>query len=480
MSNKYWPNFSIDTTTANNSFSAIWGLSRALKAAGAIYKASGDGTSKDTTGVAANDLWGGNADPMLDVYAGAIQAQLDSRSAWWCAELPSTVKLGIGAASVGTFLPGETIAQATSGATGELLGYVISDDGTAGWVIIMPHAGTFDGTHAITGAKSSATVTATSYTLLRRQIVLAKNTTVTSGWIFYEAVTQAEIDASSNTALFSDLAADAANCTATTAPGNSASGSNRFPSFGIPQIGAPEGSGQPFFGISANFGHAQITATNMTPAVDTSADGTWFAAIWDAGNNIYRMLSFMRLDFTESGDIDPFVVTSATSESASSATAGRAGATPGAAVTGGSFFGLLGVGVGTPAKGYCARATGTMGSGLDVFSPFICGATYNIGLTSSTSANAQSVNATHPPKIRNHPDAGVVDKYPIERLKVTSIVNSITMRKGVCRHLAEHPSASINDTVDGKKWLVLVPNNSNSNPALIIGPMDGSTTPTTT
>lgn len=480
MSNKFWENFTIDPTTANNSFSALWGLSRVIKAAGGIFKACGDGTTKVTTGVATDDLWGNNANPLLDTYAGAIQAQLDTRAAWWCAELPSTVKLGIGAASTGTFIRGETVTQATSGATGEFLGYVINSANNSGWVIIMPMTGTFDGTNQIVGGKSAATVTATSYNLLRRQIVIAKNTTVTTGWIFYEALTQAEITASSNTALFSDLAANAANCTATVAPGNSSSGSNRWPSYGIPVVGTPESTGQAFFGITTGFGHAQMACTSLTPSAGVSVDGTFFVAIWDTSSSIYRVLSLQRLDKTEPGDIDPFIVTSVTTELATSPTTGRAAATTYGSSAAGSFFGLLGISVGIPAKGYCARATGTMGSGLDVYEAFVLGGTVNCG-NGVANQFSMSSNAAHPPKIRNHPDAaGGTSPYPIERLDVTGVTNSITMKKGVCRNFALHPSANINATIDNLLWLVLVANNGTTNPALIIGPLDGVTTPTTT
>lgn len=480
MTTKYTINYSIDTTTANNSFSAIWKLSRTMKAAGWTYKASGNGTSKDTTAVATADLWGGNADPTLDAYTGAIQAQLDSRAAWWCAEGPTVVKLGITAASSGTFLRGEYVTQATSGATGEILGYVINSAGNSGWVVIMPQTGTFNGTNQIVGATSAATVTATSYALVRQQIVIAKNTTVTAGWIFWEQLTDAEITAGANTALFSDLAVNAANCTATTAPGNSSSGSNRWPSYGIPMVGAPESTGNAFFGITSGFGKAHMAATNATPAASTTPDGSWFIAIWDTTSSVYRTLSQQRLDKTEPGDVSPYILQSVTSESASSATTGRLAATTSTSASAAAFYGYLGTAINTPAKGYCARATGTMGTGIDVYSPFVLGVTMAVGSSVSTGVLSQAPNATFPPKIRCHPDFAGSPPYPIERVKATSIVNSITQRKGTCRWFATHPAASINDTIDTKQWLVLTPNSAAANPALIIGPLNGSTTPTTT
>jgi len=45
--------------TANDTFNVHWKLTRALKASGWRYKASSDGTTKDTTGNPANDKWGG-------------------------------------------------------------------------------------------------------------------------------------------------------------------------------------------------------------------------------------------------------------------------------------------------------------------------------------------------------------------------------------------------------------------------------------
>jgi hypothetical protein len=118
MANVIFPNFGMVT---NDIFNVIWKLTRAMKKAGWIYKASGDGTSlgKDTSGNPANDKWGGNADPALDSYP-----SFGSVSAWWCAQGPSTLKVPITSASVGTFMRGEDGYQASTGAHGEILGYI--------------------------------------------------------------------------------------------------------------------------------------------------------------------------------------------------------------------------------------------------------------------------------------------------------------------------------------------------------------------
>ena len=143
---------------------------------------------------------------------------------------------------------------------------------------------------------------------------------------------------------------------------------------------------------------------------------------------------------------------------------------------------MLGTRAGTPAKGYCARGTGTMGVAPDAYSAFIMGGSQQAGSGDSGGSGvySQACNATTVPRIRNHPDAGGTPPYPIEQVVVTSTTTNLSMRKGMCRYLGLVPSASINDTADSKQWLVLVANVGTTNTALVIGPMDGATTPVTT
>ena len=118
MANVLFTNFGMVT---NDVFNVVWKLTRAMKKAGWTYKSSGDGTGlgKDTSGNPANDKWGGNADPATDSYP-----SFTAVSAWWNAQGPSTLKIPITSASVGTFIRGEDISQTTTGAHGELLGYI--------------------------------------------------------------------------------------------------------------------------------------------------------------------------------------------------------------------------------------------------------------------------------------------------------------------------------------------------------------------
>lgn len=413
---------------------------------------------------------------------------MDLTAAWWCAEGPSTIKIGITAASTGVFIRGEVVFQATSGAIGELLGYVINAAGNSGWMVIMPQTGTFDGTHLITGATSGATVTATAYNLIRRQVVFAKNTTTTDGWIFYEVLSDTEIAGSSNTALFSDLAANAINCTTAVAPGNSSSGSNRFPLYGISCIGTSEGTGKSWFGNSAYFGKAQITALNATPSLGVTADGTFWCSLWNAEqtsnpNFAYKPIGLIRLDNTEPGDVDPFIFLCGYTTEVVYANAGRVSGTTSDTSTSwnSSYWGNSNqFSSTTPAKGYCARTTGTIGVGLDQYSGFNFSVTAHAPTSIYTAIMA---NEFSPAKIRNHPDSVTPNANPppliIEPLTVTSMTIGLSMRKGTCRWLGITTMGTYNDTYTSKKWLSLTTFGASSQaiPTVIIGPLDGTTIP---
>lgn len=75
--------------------------------------------------------------------------------------LATTVFTG---AFTGTFVLGETVTQATSGATGVVL--AISTSPTA--LVLKSVTGTFDATHVLTGGTSGATATATSVAITKK------------------------------------------------------------------------------------------------------------------------------------------------------------------------------------------------------------------------------------------------------------------------------------------------------------------------
>jgi hypothetical protein len=89
----------------NNTKSLVWRITRAIKKAGGTYRASGDGTSKDTSANPASDLWNG-AGGSIGSGAAASTGTLDR------GRLTITGLTGMTADSVGNYL---TISGAASG-----------------------------------------------------------------------------------------------------------------------------------------------------------------------------------------------------------------------------------------------------------------------------------------------------------------------------------------------------------------------------
>ena len=188
MANANASNYSLQA--ANNTWSAVWKLTRMMKKAGWTTAYSSDGSTKSAT-----DLWGSNVDPANDTYPA-----FDSVACWIVMRGPSTVKIGITAAPTGTPIRGEIVTQATSGATGELLGYVFDSVGGSGWIVIVPRTGTFNGTNNITGGTSSAVFTVSSYKLYVREVMFCKAVSSTvNGTVYYMCADSS----SESTSLFS-------------------------------------------------------------------------------------------------------------------------------------------------------------------------------------------------------------------------------------------------------------------------------------
>jgi len=66
MANQFATNYAIPSAT--NIFKCLWKLTRVMKAAGWSTMASAVCPYIDSSGVQANDMWGGNANPQLDAY----------------------------------------------------------------------------------------------------------------------------------------------------------------------------------------------------------------------------------------------------------------------------------------------------------------------------------------------------------------------------------------------------------------------------
>lgn len=395
MSNVIFPN--VQPVTVQNPFSLLWKLSRAMKKAGWIYKSSGNGSSKDTSGTAANDLWGGNTDPALDPYAaigtvstgaqtlptvtltatnpqtagfptsgtlqvatstngwqtvtytgttaasftgcsggagtvptgsaiGNVTINMDTVAGWWNAQGPSTLKIPINTAATqgadGYFWRGENISQATTGAQGEIIGYIFDGYAGQGFLVVMPRV---DGSGAdphgwnhtslITGAFSGCTVTPSATVIeFVREVVFWKGTTTDLATTYMQC-----IDNSAENAQRFSVLAGSTGCTASVAPGGGGT-ANAFPTAGTYAAGGTGGSqnGNAVFvndvlGTGTlNIGRAQIIAVNSTFSTGVSADGSFLivvsnnSAVVNSQSN-YTLWGYQRTDFQEDGDVDPYV-----------------------------------------------------------------------------------------------------------------------------------------------------------------------------
>jgi len=238
MANAFSTNFKVPGTT--NVFQVLWKMTRVMKAAGWVVTASSDGYTRDATGTpstsstlstaAATDRWGNNVNPLNDTYPPNNMS--DSNAAWIVMSGPKTFKVPLSAAPTGTFIKGETVTQSVVGAVieGELLGYVWDTVGLTGYAVIMPHSGSFDNTHTVTGSLSGATFVPTGTVVLYgREVMFSKSGSSTvNGFIYYIC---ADVVAES-TQFFSAIAAGMSLSTATI------SGTHMFASPAVSSIAA--------------------------------------------------------------------------------------------------------------------------------------------------------------------------------------------------------------------------------------------------
>ena len=435
MSNVIFANFKPVTTT--NAFNILWKLSRAMKKAGWIYKSSGNGSSKDTSGNAANDLWGANTDPANDTYSpestvstgaqtlptatlnatnpqtagfptsGTLQVatstngwqtvtytgtnttsftgctggtgtvpagsaigggaiNMDTVAGWWNAQGPSTLKIPINTPLTpgidGYFMRGETVSQATSGAQGEIIGYIYDGYFAQGFLVVMPRIDGYgadphgwDHTHVITGLSSGASVTPSATVVeFVREISFWKGTTTNLATTYMQCVD----GYGENTQRLSVLAGSA-GCTASIGPGGGGTG-NAFPTIGTYTAGGTGGSqaGSEVFVNniipSGSLGRAQIIAVNASYSATTSADGSFLVTAAYNGTpfppNYETLWGYCRTDNQEDGDVDPYVFYTPSADGSPQSvtiTAGSNGATlPQATINISSTAGFSGTGGG--------------------------------------------------------------------------------------------------------------------------------------
>ena len=260
---------------------------------------------------------------ILDPTTGTRVA-LDTTQCWIMMSGPSTLKVPITAAPVDgptgfTFIRGENVSQATTGAEGEIIGFVFDADGSVGYLTVRPRIiGTGGDTHGwgtgeeITGATSGATVTQVGPTLeYRQQTVFHKEANEDAGHMYHQCIEPVGESADS----FETLAS-AAGCTATIQPGGGGT-DNTFPAIAFTSIGNTGSStGDAWmWSTHANvvLGNAQCIAADAIFEEDYSADGTWAMCIAvtttlsTATGGVYGLRGMMLMDDGEPGDLDPWI-----------------------------------------------------------------------------------------------------------------------------------------------------------------------------
>jgi hypothetical protein len=238
---------------------------------------------------------------------------------WWALlEGPETYQINFTAETTGSFLRGERVVQAVSGAEGDLLGVVWDPVSSNGWAVIMPRIGKFNASDTVTGQFSNASFTATAVHKFRRQWVFTKGTitdgTNGSAWycVFRDG-SAAEVAEAYHTK------AASAGCNATVAPGGGGTGNYQFNSAvaasryvlrcnnnsTTPAGGSlTHADGIIYPASSGPNGRIQAAAANVMPRADRSADGTWWVAHYTAVSSGFHLLGCFRVDGGEDGEVE--------------------------------------------------------------------------------------------------------------------------------------------------------------------------------
>ena len=462
-------------------FNAIWKLSRALKKAGWIYKSSSDGTTKDTTGTATNDKWGGSA------ASAALTDTIPTigSGGWWCAQGPSTLKVPITAAPTGSFIRGENVTQVTTGATGELLGVVFDPVGLTGYAVIAPRV---DGSgadphgwnhvNAITGDLSSASLTPSATVLeFVTEMVLWKYTNLIQGsWFHQHVETVGE-----NTSRYSYLAANAAGCTATIAPGGGGTG-NTFPTLGSWAVIGAGGSNAGTHWIGNQnatpqaVGRVQIMVANATPSAGVSGDGSFVIAFGNPGlgASYFTGFALQRVDDQEDGDVSPYVSMASSATSVATATASTGGSTQNSSALDPwtpNAWGRVSAAT-QPSNSYFKGWRRRGLSSNDAFCAFEGAGLYLYG-TTPTGTTSFQVLGNIPGDVEKVATDPGANTYAAESIWLVSNATGVKMRKGTLRWMLLVPTGNGTDTWKNKLYMQLSP----AIPAVIAGPWDGSTAP---
>src|SRR5512135_194638 len=434
-------------------------------------------------------------DPLQQGYPTYISAANGS-GAWWCAQGPSILKIAIGtnvqsAGSSGYFLiRGENVIQSSTGAQGELLGYVPDSSGGTGYLVIAPRVygngggvrgWNNSGTDTITGALSGATVTSTSTAPIDyiHEVLFWKNVAAT-GHVYSQCIDQNPATESATTATtgrFSTLAASG-TVTAQLCPGGSTGGNpttNGFPTVGTYTVIGTGGSGVAATGPAqwsgaespTAPGKAQILVANCIEYLNVSADGTW--GYYQSCNSIgYQGLSFQRLDNQEDGDLDPYIHQahwSGTQNLAPNRTADTLGT--GSAT---DNMNTSQTWISSSTSGHGFKGFRRRGLSGETFNYFAAAALFDVG----DNVFVLKTNVGNPDQVSTAASTTYVrEPLWVYLTPFTAQLAAGRMRKGTLRWLQMVQGPAVNSTFDNLEWIVL----STTAASFAAGPYDGVTTP---
>lgn len=466
MANAYAINFSMASSA--HPFSVIWKTTRLMKSAGWTVVGVSNGTNIRTlsgtsssasldgstpTASNANDYWGNNSDPLLDTY----NSGMDSVAQWIVMRGPSTIKLSF-TTTPGNLFRGESVTQATTGATGELLGITWDSVGSTGWAVIMPRTGTFNGSNIVTGDFSTETFTPTAFGEYKREVLFHKTNSTTTGTIYYLCA-----ESTSEASSFFSKLTEASGCTATVGPGMGGTG-NSFPSIAMVVHGsAGATTGSAFFGTGLGYNSlAQAACVNATPTTNVSADGSFYCIASVSGAP--KVLQFSKCLNSEPGDVDPYVWYSSTIRTTMSTYTNNT--TISAVSSSPTWAYIVSNSTDVNFLGYVGRGTGTLRDKAVAFSSI--SSTYNSIFFSS------GVN------IRAHSSPEASGSTPLikDSLLLQSIRGSESFFKGSPKWMYFASVGNLYDTYDNYTSIVILSRTITTSPALLIGPSDGVTIPT--
>ena len=452
-------------------------------------------------------------DPLQQTYPSYLSGA-SGQGAWHLLQGPTVMKIPIGSnLASGTFIRGENVTQTTTGAQGELLGYMPDSSGATGYLVVAPRVigtGVQAGpatelnmtygwnnsanTDTVTGAISGATVTtpiSSTPIAYIRETQFWKNTAAT-GHVYHQCIDQnpsgTEAVTGSATGRFSIMSGTLSQISAQAPPGSSNStsvSSNGFPTVdqgagsfvgtyvplgsGGSAAGGSAGTGslQWATGTPTSPGKAQILCANNIEQQLVSADGSW-GYYQSCNSSGYQTFAYYRCDNQEDGDLDPYVHMgnwngapngspdrdAQTSNSGSGTDNGN---------TGQSWFDSGGAG--HPFDGFRRRGLTSENyswfGGAFLFDPALSNFIL-LGNSGNPDQVATAVTTTY-----------VREPVWVYLTGYTAQNSGVRMRKGTPRWLFLCQGGSTNATFDTKQWLIL----SATQAMFVVGPYDGVTTP---